>query len=113
MDKNQIDRMENMLTDLIKLVGIQNKDISDLKQDINGMKQEINGIKQEMNGMKQEMTGMKKEMTELNKKVDRIEKTVNSHTEILNSFKFDVDYIAEKQMKTDMKVNRIEKMLEF
>jgi hypothetical protein len=52
------------------------------------------------------------ELKGLNEKVDRIEKTVNSHTEILNSFKFDVDFLAEKQTKIEMKVNRLEKVLE-
>jgi predicted nuclease with TOPRIM domain len=52
------------------------------------------------------------ELKQLNEKLDRIEKTVNSHTEILNSFKFDVDFLAEKQTKIEMKVNRLEKMME-
>jgi hypothetical protein len=52
------------------------------------------------------------ELKQLNEKLDRIEITVNSHTEILDSFKFDVDFLAEKQAKIEMKVNRLEKMME-
>ena len=53
------------------------------------------------------------ELNQLSEKIDRIEITVNSHTEILNSFKFDVDFLAEKQAKIEMKVNRLEKMMEI
>jgi hypothetical protein len=52
------------------------------------------------------------ELNQLNEKIDRIEMTVTSHTEILNSFKFDVEFLAEKQTKTEMKVNRLEKIME-
>ena len=52
------------------------------------------------------------ELKQLDEKIDRIESTVKSHTEILNSFKFDVDFLAEKQTKVEMKVNRLEKMME-
>ncbi|RDU35685.1 hypothetical protein DRW41_16195 [Neobacillus piezotolerans] len=50
------------------------------------------------------------EQKELDNKVSRIEKTVNSHTDILNSFKFDVDFLVKKQAKNEMRINRIEKM---
>lgn len=53
------------------------------------------------------------ELSQLKEKVDRIEKVVNSHTDILNTFKFDVDFIAQRQTQTDMKVNRIENLLKL
>jgi phenylalanyl-tRNA synthetase alpha subunit len=139
MGQKQFDRMENMLTDLIKIVGNVNMEIREVKQEVNKdireVKQEVNKefrevrqevnkeireVKQEVNKEIQEVKRVVKESNEvvidellqLNVKIDRVEKTVNSHTDILNSFKFDIDFLAEKQAKTELKVNRIEKILE-
>jgi hypothetical protein len=44
-------------------------------------------------------------------KLENVEKTVGSINDILNSFKVDINFLAGKQTKTEMKVNRIEKCL--
>jgi predicted nucleic acid-binding Zn-ribbon protein len=64
-------------------------------------------VMDDLKQVKNEINQVKDELHQVKDKVDRIEKVVLSHTEILNSFKFDVDYIAQRQTKTDMKVNRI------
>ena len=68
-------------------------------------------ILNELNQVKSELSQVKSELHQVADKVGQIEKIVNSHTDILNSFKFDIDYIAQRQTKTDMNVNRIDKLL--
>lgn len=94
---------------ILKEVRASNKEITESNKEV---KESIKEVKDSNKELKESIKEIKNELDHLNKKVDRIEITVNSHTEILNSFKFDVDFLAEKQTKTEMKVNRLEKMME-
>lgn len=95
---------------ILKEVKESNKEITESIKDVKESNKEIKESNKEI---KESIKEIKNELNHLNEKIDRIDITVNSHTEILNSFKFDVDFLAEKQTKIEMKVNRLEKMMEF
>ena len=64
MEQKQLDRMENMLSNLIKIVGTLNSDFQ-------GMKVEMQGMKVEMQGMKEEIQDVKEELQDVKKDIDK------------------------------------------
>lgn len=55
---------------------------------------------------------VKESREEVRQELKEIKIEINAIKDILQSNKFDIDYIAGKQTKTEMKVNRLEKMFE-
>lgn len=43
----------------------------------------------------------------------RLEKKLDAQTDIVNSFKIDIDYLVQKQAKQDMELNRINKLIKI
>ncbi|WP_163142405.1 hypothetical protein [Bacillus sp. 22-7] len=94
-------KMENMLAQLIKMVG-------SLQSDMQEMKKEQQEMKQEQQGMKQEQQGMKQELQKLETKSDQ------RHQEILEHFKVlerDQDFIWEKPARNERDIGNIKRQL--
>ncbi|KML37546.1 hypothetical protein JGK52_17130 [Cytobacillus oceanisediminis] len=94
-------KMENMLAQLIKMVG-------SLQSDMQEMKKEQQEMKQEQQGMKQEQQGMKQELQKLETKSDQ------RHQEILEHFKVlerDQDFIWEKTARNERDIGNIKRQL--
>lgn len=79
------------------------------------LKQILQGI----NEIKEEQVITNKRLISVEERVSSIEEqqhitnlNLKAMTQRLDSFKFDVDYLIEKQSKTEIKVNRIEKIIE-
>lgn len=58
------------------------------------------------------LEGIFSELKEVRKDIERVEKKVEVQNEILRTFKYDIDFISEKQGKQDLKLNRISKQFE-
>ncbi|EKN69700.1 hypothetical protein BABA_09756 [Neobacillus bataviensis LMG 21833] len=83
----------------------------------------LEGIFSELKEVRKDTDSLYSELKEVRKDLDRIEKEVRKdiegldkkvevQTEILMTFKYDIDFINEKQAKQDLKINRISKQLE-
>ncbi|RHW42005.1 hypothetical protein D1B31_05005 [Neobacillus notoginsengisoli] len=95
------------------LLQAMNEFRAEVNEKLSGLDAKISGMETKIIGMDARVSGIEGGLKDLNQKVDRIERTVNGHTDILHSFKFDVDFLAEKQVKNAMKMNRIEKLLNY
>ena len=49
-----VDKIENMLSQLIRMVGNIQSEQQEMKQELQGIKQELQGVKQELVGVKQD-----------------------------------------------------------
>ncbi|WP_221568719.1 hypothetical protein [Alkalihalobacillus sp. TS-13] len=71
--------------------------------------QGINELKGEVSTLKGEITDSKEQQAQDMQKIDTRLKAMN---ERLDSFKFDTDFIVQKQAQQEMELNRINKRLE-
>ena len=109
------EKIEEMLSQLIKMVGTMHSEQQEMKQEFVGIQREIKGISQEQLGLKQEFQDMKYEfqdmkqdIVELKDKVVEIEtKSDIRHKEIIGRFKSlerDQDFIWEKAVRNEREI---------
>ena len=67
MEQKQLDRMENMLSNLIKIVGTLNSDFQGMKVEMQGMKEEIQDVKEELQDVKKDIDKAKNEQAVTNR----------------------------------------------
>lgn len=86
--KNQLDRIETMVTDLVRIVGHTNgrlTNLSDqvqvLQQDVAELKQDVAVLKQDVAVLKQDVAELKQEVATLNERQNRMEKTLEKMAE--------------------------------
>ena len=96
-----VDKIENMLSQLIRMVG-------NIQSEQQEMKQELQGIKQELQGVKQELVGVKQGQQEIEVKGEE------RHQEVLDRFKAlenDQDFIWEKTARNEREIGNIKRQL--
>ena len=96
-----VDKIENMLSQLIRMVG-------NIQSEQQEMKQELQGIKQELQGVKQELVGVKQDQQEIEVKGEE------RHQEVLDRFKAlenDQDFIWEKTARNEREIGNIKRQL--
>ena len=96
-----VDKIENMLSQLIRMVG-------SIQSEQQEMKQELQGIKQELQGVKQELVGVKQDQQEIEVKGEE------RHQEVLDRFKAlenDQDFIWEKTARNEREIGNIKRQL--
>ena len=96
-----VDKIENMLSQLIRMVG-------SIQSEQQEMKQELQGIKQELQGVKQELVGVKQDQQEIEVKGEEC------HQEVLDRFKAlenDQDFIWEKTARNEREIGNIKRQL--
>ena len=81
MIEKRLDRIEDMLSQLIGMVGKLSEEQQEMKKELAGvkdeqqeMKKELVGVKDEQKGMKQEQQGMKRELQEMKKEQQEMKK---------------------------------------
>jgi chromosome segregation ATPase len=79
MSEARLERMEDMMHQLIRMVAtvisgqnVMKVDMSVMKEDIGVMKEDIVEMKEDMNVMKEDISVMKEDITKLNERVDRV-----------------------------------------
>lgn len=80
----------------------------------------LEGLEKGQNSLHQEVAKIKEEVTEIKEAVFRLEDSqpqdiralLESMSGKLDSFRYDMEFIAEKQAMQDMKINRIEKRIQ-
>lgn len=114
------EKVESMLSQLIKMVGTMHSDQLEMKQDIRGMKQDIHELKQDQHEMKQDIQEMKQDLRELKHdqqklhvKVEKLEtKSEEQHLEIVARFKAiekDQNFIWEKTARNERDLANIKR----
>lgn len=87
MEQDRFDRMENMLTDLIKTVAITNKEMKEMKDDVRILKDDVSVLKTDINELKMDMKVLKE-----------AQETTN---QLLQDMRADQDHIWEKTVKNE------------
>ena len=102
------DKMENMLSQLIRMVG-------SIQSDIQEIKQEQQEIKQEQQEMKREQQEMKRVQQEMQSKLQELEvKGEERHQEVLDRFKaleIDQNFVWEKTARNEREIANIKGQL--
>lgn len=65
MSEERFNRLEQMLAQLITMVGHNNAVTEELRQDVTGIKQDVAGLKQDVTGLKQDSARLQQEVAEL------------------------------------------------
>ncbi|SFB32547.1 hypothetical protein SAMN04488072_11615 [Lentibacillus halodurans] len=97
MDAQRSERMENMLSQLISMVG-------SMRTEQTAMKEEQAAMREELAEIKNEQTDMKQKMTENDKR----------HREIMDEFKIlraDQDHIWKKTVQNERDINQLKHQL--
>jgi archaellum component FlaC len=92
MEQKQLDRMENMLTNLIKIVGT---------------------LSNEFQVMKEEMQEMKQELQDVKKDVEEVKKEQSVTNRILTDMRADQDHIWEKAAKNERELAKFKRHLQL
>jgi archaellum component FlaC len=92
MEQKQLDRMEDMLTNLIKIVGT-------LSNDFQVMKEEMQEMKQDLQDVKKDVEEVKKEQAVTNR--------------ILTDMRADQDHIWEKAAKNERELAKLKRHLQL
>jgi predicted nucleic acid-binding Zn-ribbon protein len=100
MDEKRLDKMEEMLTSLITIVGNMNEKLQDTQNDVHEMKNDMVVMKNDMDDMKKNMDDMKKNMQDINGKITNINtKLADMHA--------DQDHIWEKAARNERELAKL------
>jgi chromosome segregation ATPase len=103
-----VDKIENMLSQLIRMVGNIQSEQQEMKKELQGMKQEQQEMKQEIQGIKQVQQDMQGKLQDLEVKGEE------RHQEVLDRFKAlenDQDFIWEKTARNEREIGNIKRQL--
>lgn len=106
MEQKQLDRMENMLTNLIKIVGTLSNEFQGMKEEMREMKVEIKEMKVDMQEMKQEIQTVKSDM-------EGVKKEQVATNRILIDIRADQDHIWEKAVKNERELAKLKSHLQL
>ncbi|WP_096202793.1 hypothetical protein [Bacillus sp. FJAT-45350] len=95
------DKVEQMLTQLLKIVGPMESDIRNLKMDIKDLKKDTKDHKQDMGIMQSDIQSLNN-------------KSEQRHIEVMNKLKeleYDQDFIWEKAVRNERELGNIKRQL--
>ncbi|MEG6511300.1 hypothetical protein V6C32_05200 [Desulforamulus ruminis] len=110
MSEERLERMENLLLDLVKMVGANNTAVKDLKGDMDGVKSEVAGLKTEVAGLKLDVTELKSDVSVLKTDVAELKTDVTELKTDVTGLKLDVaelksDVSALKRDVSELKID--------
>lgn len=115
MSEERLDRIENLLTDLIRIVGTTNAIVTELKVDVAGLKVDVAGLKDDVAGLKDDVAAIKKEQElfrqELFAQSERIDKNHSEVMKRLDSLETKVDYSLKKLQEHDIEIFNLKKKM--
>jgi regulator of replication initiation timing len=83
MDEKRLDRMENMLIQLVGMVGNMNEQLQGVKDEQQSMKQDMQEVKKEQTTIRGEVTDIKNKLTEMHADQNHIwEKAARNEREL-------------------------------
>ncbi|MCK0471065.1 hypothetical protein [Halalkalibacter sp. APA_J-10(15)] len=120
MSKEQLDRMENLLTQLVTSVGKTNSELQSMKEEQASIKhgqasmqQELSFIKKEQSSMREDICSLKEGQTLLRADIQaHREETRSQYKEViqrLDSIEADQDHIWEKASRNEREIAKIKR----
>ncbi len=115
-------KVEEMLTQLIKVVGNIQSDLQGLRTDVQELKTDVQQLKSDVQELKTDVQQLKSDVQELKTDVQELKtefhtmQTINEerHKEIMNQFKLlenDQDFIWEKTVRNEREIGNIKRQL--
>ncbi len=77
MSEERLERLENLLLDLVKMVGANNTALHDLKADMSGVKSDVSGLKADVSGLKADVSELKADVSVLKADVSELKVDVS------------------------------------
>jgi uncharacterized protein Yka (UPF0111/DUF47 family) len=99
LSEERLDRIENMMTDMIRIVGSTNAMVAGLKEDVAGLKEDMSSVKKEQELFRQELSAQS----------ERID---SNHREVmtrLDSLEEKVDYSLQVLQRHDIEIFNLKK----
>ncbi|MFA9456835.1 hypothetical protein ACERJO_08675 [Halalkalibacter sp. AB-rgal2] len=127
MSKEQLDRMENLLTQLVTSVGKTNSELQSMKEEQASIKhgqasmqQELSSIKKEQSSIKTEQSSMREDIFSLKEGQTLLRADIQAHREEtrsqykeviqrLDSIEADQDHIWEKASRNEREIAKIKR----
>jgi chromosome segregation ATPase len=103
-----VDKIENMLSQLIRMVGNIQSEQQEMKQELQGMKQAQQEMKQEIQEIKQVQQDMQGKLQEFEVKEEERHQTVLDRLKALET---DQDFIWEKTARNEREIGNIKRQL--
>lgn len=104
-------KSEEMLTQLIGMVGTLHADIKEIKEEVHELKEKVNELKGEVTELKGEVQDLKVEFHEYkDRQIQFEQKSEERHEELLrtiHSIKADQDYIWQKAVRNEREIEKL------
>jgi chromosome segregation ATPase len=88
------------------------KEVKEQRDELKEQREELKGQSEELKGQREQLREQREDLKGQRVDIKRLENKLDAQNDILRSFKFDIDYIVEKQAKQELKVNRLSKQFE-
>lgn len=115
MSEERFNRIESMLTDLIKIVGSTNAVVFEMKDDVAALKDDVAVLKDDVAVLKVDVQAVKKEqelfMQELFAQSERIDNNHNEVMKRLDDLETKVDYSLKALQRHDIEIFKIKEKL--
>ncbi len=113
MENERLDRMENMLTDLIKMVGNNNKELQEVKKEVSEIKTDLNEVKKDLNEVKRDLNEVKKDLSEVKRELNEVKEEQKVTNQTLSDMRADQDFIWEKAASNERELAKFKRHLQL
>jgi chromosome segregation ATPase len=112
--EERLDRLEQLVVQLVHMVGENNKIVKDLSQRMDRLEQRMDRLEQRMDKIEQRMDKLEQRMDKLEQRFDE-ESALNRlrHQEVIKEVRnlnFEVDYLRNQTSKHDMEIHKIKQL---
>jgi chromosome segregation ATPase len=112
--EERLDRLEQLVVQLIHMVGENNKIVKDLSQRMDRLEQRMDKLEQRMDKLEQRMDKLEQRMDKLEQRFDE-ESALSQrrHQEVIKEVRnlnFEVDYLRNQTSKHDMEIHKIKQL---
>jgi len=105
--EERLDRLEQLVVQLIHMVGENNKIVKDLSQRMDRLEQRMDKLEQRMDKLEQHMDKLEQRFDEESALNQRRHQEVIKEVRNLN---FEVDYLRNQTSKHDMEIHKIKQL---
>jgi len=118
VSEERLERLENLMMDLLKMVGANNAVVAELKTDVAGLRTEVAGLKTDVAVLKTDVAGLKRnqelfreELFTLSARMDDIQKDIREIKERLFDVNMNANYAVSMVIKHDKEIFALKERL--
>lgn len=115
--EERLERMEEMLANLIRMVGDMKNELSEVKQEQKVMKLDLTEVKQEQKAMKQDLTEVKQEQKATREDLTQMRKENDKHFNEMNnrfvSIEMDHEHTWQKSVQNEREISKLKKQFDL